>query len=126
MRYIIALSKMRISSHVVLSARTSLNHPGGSLDLLCMPRQTMSRSSSPYLFIISGKLFVSSPVFTIIFSMSSFSMLSRRGRIRNHVRTVIGFITIQSPGFFPLGIESRLVKSNGILTGWPVKDSDSC
>lgn len=126
MRYIIALSKMRISSHVVLSARTSLNHPGGSLDLLCIPRQIISRRSSPYLSIISGKSEFSSPSFTIILSISSFSILSRRGRIRNHVRTVIGFITMQSPGFFPLGIESRLVKSNGILTGWPVTDSDSC
>nr|DAO27858.1 MAG TPA: hypothetical protein [Caudoviricetes sp.] len=35
-------------------------------------------------------------------------------------------MTIQSPGFFPSGIESRLVNSNGILTGWPVTDSDSC
>nr|DAP75130.1 MAG TPA: hypothetical protein [Caudoviricetes sp.] len=52
--------------------------------------------------------------------------MSRRGRIRNHVRTVIGFITMQSPGSFPLGMELRLVKSNGILTGWPVTDSDSC
>nr|DAZ12970.1 MAG TPA: hypothetical protein [Caudoviricetes sp.] len=39
---------------------------------------------------------------------------------------MIGFITIQSPGSFPFGIESRLVKSNGILTGCSVTDSDSC
>nr|DAV11782.1 MAG TPA: hypothetical protein [Caudoviricetes sp.] len=91
-----------------------------------MPRQTTSRSSPPYLFINSGKSAFSSPSLTIILSISSFSISRRSGRILNHVRTVIGFITIQSPGSFPFGIESRLVKSNGILTGCSVTDSDSC
>lgn len=126
MRYMIALSRIRISSQVVLSERTVLNHAGGSLGLLCIPRQTISRINSPYLSIISGKSLVSSPSLTIILSRSSLSISRRSGRMRNHVRTVIGLITIQSPGSFPLGIESLLVNSNGILTGWSVIVSDSC
>lgn len=126
MRYMIALSRIRMSSQVVLSERTDLNHAGGSLGLLCMPRQTISRINSPYLSIISGKSFVISPSLTIILSRSSFSISRRRGRMRNQVRTVIGFMTIQSPGSFPLGIESRLVNSNGILIGCSVTVSDSC
>lgn len=110
-----------MSFQVQLSFSTSLNHAGGSLFLLWMPMQRISISNSSYFEMIPvNSASGSGSSLAITLSKSDLSIDSKSGFNLNQVRTVIGDITIQSPGSFPGGRLSLLLKSNGIFSGCSV------